>query len=129
MNITPLPNSVLVVDDNKVNRQLARAFLEKDGWVVSEADNGENALAALQANAFRAILLDISMPGQSGIEILLRLRQLPQHQHMHAVAYTAHALEEEKRRILDAGFDDLLIKPISKAAMAEIFGKIWNKNQ
>ena len=115
--------TVLVVDDNKINRELAKAFLQRDGWLVTEADDGDAALKMLQTQTFCAILLDISMPGKSGIEVLAELRQNSQHQHMHAVAYTAHALDDEKQRIKDAGFDSLLIKPISKAAISDIFGQ------
>jgi CheY-like chemotaxis protein len=123
MNDTKKLNSVLVVDDNRVNRQLAKAFLERDGWQVEEAENGEMALGKLGGRRYDAILLDISMPGKSGIEILQELRKDDSHKELYAVAYTAHALEEEKRRILDAGFDAMLIKPISRATLTAIFEK------
>ena len=114
-------HKVLVVDDNRINRELAKAFLQKDGWSVSEADNGEDALQRLTEDHYNAILLDISMPGRSGIEILESIRKLAANPNIYAVAYTAHALDDEKRRIMASGFDNLLIKPISKAAMTAVF--------
>ena len=63
------------------------------------------------------VFLDISMPGMSGEEVLARLRADPRFAGLHVIAYTAHALHEEKQRLIDAGFDDLLIKPISLTAV------------
>jgi CheY-like chemotaxis protein len=116
-------NSVLVVDDNRINRQLAKAFLERDGWQVEEAENGQAALDKLGNNNFDALLLDISMPGKSGVEILQALSLNESRKGLYVVAYTAHALEEEKRCILDAGFDAILVKPISKATLTTVFEK------
>ena len=116
-------NSVLVVDDNRINRQLAKAFLERDGWQVEEAENGQAALDKLGNNNYDALLLDISMPGKSGVEILQALSLNESRKGLYVVAYTAHALEEEKRCILDAGFDAILVKPISKATLTTVFEK------
>lgn len=104
---------VLVVDDNIVNRKLASAMLKKRGWAVEEADNGFCALEKLAAGVFDHVLLDISMPGMDGEEVCRRIRANTQTCHLHVVAYTAHALESEKASIMAAGFDDIIIKPMT----------------
>jgi putative two-component system response regulator len=70
------------------------------------------------------VLLDISMPGLSGVETVRRIRGNAQWQGIHVIAYTAHAMEEEKRQILEAGFDDILVKPVSKANLLATFGPL-----
>ena len=110
----------LVVDDNDVNRKLARALLTRLNWTVEEADSGEAALALCQARHFQLVLLDISMPGLSGEDTCQRLRALGQPQRI--IAYTAHAYPAERDRFMAAGFDDILIKPINRNALAAVTG-------
>ena len=105
--------SALVVDDNAVNRKLAVALLKRRGWTVDEAENGAVALKKLSQNTFDAVLLDISMPVMDGEETCRLIRANPATTNLRVVAYTAHALESERSRIMAAGFDDIVIKPVS----------------
>lgn len=111
---------LLVVDDNAINRRLAMAFAARLGWSCAEVDGGEKALVVLAEAPFDLVLLDISMPGLSGEEVLARLRAAPALRHIKVVAYTAHALVEEKRWIMEAGFDDLLVKPITLQSLSDV---------
>ena len=111
--------SVLVVDDNEVNRQLAVAFAEVLGWQTTEAESGARALELLTQHSFDSVLLDISMPGLSGIEVLGRMRSSPDTAGMWVIAYTAHALPEETATLLDCGFDRVLVKPITVDGLEE----------
>ncbi len=111
---------VLVVDDNAINRKLAVAFVTRLGMVAEEADGGSAALARLEATHFDIVLLDISMPVMSGEEVLARLRADVKFKGLRVIAYTAHALPEEKQGLVDAGFDDLLIKPINLKAVESV---------
>ena len=104
---------VLVVDDNAVNRKLAMALLQRRGMHVQEADSGALALDMLVAETFDAVLLDISMPVMDGTEVCQIIRSTPDLAALRVVAYTAHAMESERQNIMAAGFDDLLVKPIS----------------
>lgn len=113
----PASRRILVVDDNAINRRLAMAFVKRLGFVTEEVEDGASALAKLASSPFDVVFLDISMPGMSGEEVLARLRADPRFSGLHIIAYTAHALPEEKQRLIDAGFDDLLIKPISLKAV------------
>jgi two-component system, chemotaxis family, chemotaxis protein CheY len=109
----------LVVDDNAVNRKLAVALLKRRGWQTEEAENGRIALHKLAASAsFDSVLLDISMPELDGEEVCRRIRASSEWQALRVVAYTAHAMESEKQRIMSAGFDDILIKPITAGDLA-----------
>lgn len=110
---------VLIVDDNQINRVLPAAILKKEGHVVAEAASGEQALSWLAENRPDCVLLDISMPGMSGEEVCRRIRGelAASLAGLRVIAYTAHAMPEERERIMNAGFDDLLIKPISRAAL------------
>jgi CheY-like chemotaxis protein len=111
---------VLVVDDNAINRKLAVAFVTRLGMVAEEADCGPVALDKLESGHFDIVLLDISMPVMSGEEVLARLRADVKFKGLRVIAYTAHALPEEKQGLVDAGFDDLLIKPINLKAVESV---------
>jgi CheY-like chemotaxis protein len=104
---------VLVVDDNAVNRKLAVALLKRRGMLVEEAEGGTIALEMLKAGQFDSVLLDISMPVMDGKEVCHIIRSTPELAALRVIAYTAHAMASERQSIMAAGFDDLLVKPIS----------------
>lgn len=114
----------LIVDDHPTNRLLAVAMLRKLGWTAHEADSGEKAVAMAFDLSPALILLDISMPGLSGEETCARLRQAPQGSNIRILAYTAHAFPEERARFLAAGFDDILVKPISRQRLEELVNNL-----
>ena len=115
----PNPPVVWVVDDELVNRVLARAFLERVGWEVHEFDNGLSALRKLQQTQPVAMLLDVWMPGLSGDDLVRQIRLLHPSQGIRLVGYTAHCFQETLKLILDAGFDEVLVKPVSYQQMAQ----------
>lgn len=117
------PRRALVVDDNATNRFLAKALLTRIGWTVSTVDSGDAALALLRNESFPLVLLDISMPGLSGEEVCIALRKLPGGNAARVVAYTAHAFAEERERFLAAGFDDILVKPVTLQSMLATLGE------
>ncbi len=104
---------VLVVDDNVVNRKLAVALLKRRSMHVEEADGGNLALEMLRVGQFDSVLLDISMPVMDGKEVCQIIRSTPELAALRVIAYTAHAMASERQSIMAAGFDDLLVKPIS----------------
>lgn len=115
---------LLVVDDNPVNRMLAMAFAERLGWGAEELSSGALVLDRLAETSFDLVLLDISMPGLSGDEVLRQLRAVPALRQQKVVAYTAHAFPEERAQLLAAGFDGLLIKPITFQALADVLNTL-----
>ena len=117
---TPSQKRVLVVDDNAINRRLAIAFVTRLGYATDQAEDGPAALGKLGEGPFDIVFLDISMPGMSGEEVLARIRADGRFGGLRVIAYTAHALPEERQRLIDAGFDDLLIKPITLGAVERV---------
>jgi CheY-like chemotaxis protein len=111
-------NSVqlLVVDDNPANRMLPGLLLRKDGYRVVACESGEEALAQLQRDAFTHVLLDISLPHMSGMEVCRRARLQSAGEALRIIAYTAHAMPHE---IQEAGFDSVLVKPIRRQDLIE----------
>ena len=112
--------SALVVDDNEVNRILVSRFLTKLGWQVANAADGDEALAWMAGNAAELILLDISMPTISGDEVCRRARAEGLDKGAKLVAYTAHAMPEEREQFLACGFDAILVKPVSRQTVADL---------
>jgi CheY-like chemotaxis protein len=108
---------ILIVDDVDLNRRLAGAILKRQGWEIAEACDGLVALDLLGREKFDVVLLDISMPRLSGDEVCRRIKADPALAGMPVIAYTAHAMEEEKAQILAGGFDGILIKPIGVEAL------------
>lgn len=114
---------VLVVDDQDVNRMLPSAILRKLGVDVEEASCGQEALDKMRQNPdIRHVLLDVSMPDMSGTEVCQTLRKERDGEGLHIVAYTAHAFPGEKAQIMEAGFSELLIKPITRDALIRALG-------
>ncbi|ERP91224.1 hypothetical protein Q669_32000 [Labrenzia sp. C1B10] len=104
---------VLVVEDNEINRFVARQFLEKHDSHVAEAHNGVKGVELAKQQVFDLILMDISMPGMDGIEAsrLIRAGSGGSSKSL-IVGLTAHVSPEEQQRFLDAGMDKCLSKPL-----------------
>ncbi len=102
---------VAIVEDNPDNRLLVRVLLE-DLYRIEEFENGPDALTSFIADAPDLVLLDISLPGMDGLEVLSRIRSTPALASLPVVALTAHAGPADKAKYLDAGFDEYMTKPI-----------------
>ena len=107
----------LVVDDIVSNRVIAQTMLERLGWSVLTAVDGRAALDTLATTHVDLVLLDISMPGMSGIEVCQSIRANPALADIPVIAYTAHAQHEDRRNFIASGFDEVLIKPINRDAL------------
>ena len=104
---------ILIVEDNEKNRKLERDLLQYHGYRVLEAITGEEGLRLAQETPPALILMDIQLPGISGIEALTRLRAEPATRAIPVMAVTASAMTHDRQKILDAGFDGYQSKPIS----------------
>jgi len=112
------PLRLLVVDDIAVNRTLARVMLEQAGHQVALASDGEEALAAVQANTYDAVLMDVQMPVMDGLEAARRIRQLPgEARRVPIIALTASAMTDQVEACRAAGMDAHLAKPINRVDM------------
>jgi two-component system cell cycle response regulator DivK len=103
---------VLLVEDQEDNRVLARKLLERAGFTVSEATDGRQALEQAAAVRPDLILLDISLPEVDGLTVARTLRASPDLKHLLVVALTAHAMEGDRAKCLEAGCNDFMTKPI-----------------
>lgn len=102
---------VMIIEDNQDNRMLLRAVLD-DSYAITEYTNGPEGLAALASDAPELLLLDISLPGMDGVEVLRRIRADPLLCHLPVIAFTAHAMSNDREKYLAHGFDDYITKPI-----------------
>lgn len=100
-----------VVEDNADNRLLLQALLG-DSYEISEYENGIDALAGLRRERPDLVLLDISLPGMDGNEILVHIRRDETLRDLPVIALTAHAMAGDRDRYLAAGFNDYITKPI-----------------
>ncbi len=104
------PCPVLMVEDDPATRELTRAILEKEGWMVSEAENGRAALACMERERPSLILLDLMMPEMDGFEFADRVRQHPEWRSIPIVVLTAKDLTAEERRRLNGSVETILRK-------------------
>jgi CheY-like chemotaxis protein len=102
---------IAIVEDNADNRLLARALLA-GLYECTEYESGRKALEGMTESIPSLVLLDVSLPGMDGIETLERLRALPALRHLPVIALTAHAMAGDRERLLFAGFDGYVTKPI-----------------
>jgi two-component system, cell cycle response regulator DivK len=102
---------VALVEDNPDNRLLVQAILE-DTFEISEYETGILALEGMREDRPELVLLDISLPGMDGTEVLQRMREEDSLRSIPVIALTAHAMAGDRERFLSQGFDDYLTKPI-----------------
>ncbi len=102
---------IAVVEDNPDNRLLVRAMLE-DHYDIAEYENGADALAGIGVRRPALVLMDVSLPGMDGVQVLSRIRADAALRSLPVVALTAHAMAGDRERYLEAGFDDYVVKPI-----------------
>lgn len=104
---------ILIVEDQPLNRKLVRDVLQAKGYRTAEAETGEDGVAVAHDQLPALILMDIQLPGISGIEALRRLREDPVTRAIPVIAVTASAMQQNQREITAAGFDGYLPKPIN----------------
>ena len=108
---------VLVADDNPAGRELVRESLAEYAISIIEASDGREALDKVRETLPDLVLLDIQMPEMDGYAVLREIRSDPALQHLRVVALTAFAMQGDRERALEAGFDDYLTKPVSVAKL------------
>ena len=103
---------ILLVEDNEMNRDMLSRRLQKNGYEIVIAVDGEEGLAKAQTEAPALILMDMSLPGVDGWEATRRLKAAPQTQKIPIIALTAHAMTDDRDKALAAGCDDFDTKPV-----------------
>ena len=116
--------SVLIVDDNEINRLLLKAQIETHCRHLDLAGDGVEALNYLQTTQYNLALVDLQMPGLSGLELIKQARRPDcRNANTRIVAITAHAQSGQRDTIIAAGFNDCLIKPIVTEQIAELLSR------
>ena len=116
-NIISENKTILIADDVSVNRLLLKAFFRDMKIRIIEAENGLQAVTAAEQSLPDVILMDISMPVMDGYEATKRIKESVKSGNIPVIAVTAHAMPEDKLRIMSAGFDGYLPKPVHRAEL------------
>jgi two-component system cell cycle response regulator DivK len=104
---------ILVVEDQPDNRQIIRDMLADTGYEIAEAENGEEALAAITKQRPDLILMDIQLPVMDGYAATRRIKTDPALKSIPVIAVTSYALSGEEKKAREAGCDDYVPKPYS----------------
>jgi DNA-binding response OmpR family regulator len=119
--------TVLVADDDADHRELMRLALRRFGHDVLEASDARTAQRLLDAGGVDALLLDVRMPGESGIDLCRRLRAAPATEHLPVMFVTADVNDHRILAALQAGADDYLTKPFHRAELATRLDNVLNR--
>jgi CheY-like chemotaxis protein/HPt (histidine-containing phosphotransfer) domain-containing protein len=116
------PLRVLLAEDNDINRRVAVGMVERLGCSVEYVTNGKRAVEAFDRSEFDLILMDVQMPEMDGYRATaaIRKREEATGTHIPIIAMTAHAMQVDRRRCLEAGMDDHLAKPIRPGPLREV---------
>jgi CheY-like chemotaxis protein len=115
---------VLVVEDNAINRMIINKLLAKMAIKADNAEDGVEALKAVQLENYDLILMDMQMPRMDGLSATRKIRELSDLKQPHIIALTANAFEEDKQRCFEAGMNDFLSKPIVFDTLVERLKKL-----
>ncbi len=116
---------ILVVDDTKVNREVASVMLLKMGFAADAVAGGDEAVAKVASGDYAAVLMDCQMPGVNGFEATRRIRALADESRARVpiIAMTAHALKGDREHCLAAGMDDYIAKPVKVSALRDVVAR------
>jgi two-component system cell cycle response regulator DivK len=103
---------ILLVEDNDINREMMRRRLQRRGYEIIEAVDGQEAIAKAQTETPAIILMDMSLPVIDGWEATKRLKADGATRAIPVIGLTAHAMVEDKQKVLQAGCDDYAAKPV-----------------
>jgi two-component system sensor histidine kinase/response regulator len=114
---------ILLVEDDEINREVAIGILEPTGAEVTTAINGAKALELIRPGRFDAVLMDMQMPVMDGMEATRRLRDDPALRELPIIAMTANAMAGDRERLLEAGMNDYIAKPVRVGALYATLAK------
>ena len=110
---------ILLVEDNEMNRDMLSRRLQRRGFVVLLAVDGEQGVSMAEAEQPELILMDMSLPVLDGWEATRRLKSSPTTRHIPVIALTAHAMKSDEEKCRQAGCDDFDIKPVELDRLLE----------
>ena len=110
--------TVLLVEDNDMNARLIKFVLERDGFAVLLSATGEEGIRIATETAPDIILMDVHLPGMDGLEAAHRLKQADATSRIPVIALTANVMEGDKERVIAAGCDGYIAKPVNTRELA-----------
>jgi CheY-like chemotaxis protein len=120
-------NRVLIVEDNPVNLELLREMLQLSDYEIVEARDGQEALARIAEAEPDLVLLDVNMPFLDGFAVIQRIRTNPRFSRLPVMAVTGCAMQDERERMLAAGFNSYVTKPVNLQALLAEMQKLMGK--
>jgi len=116
--------TILIAEDNPINRELLRELLEIRGYTVAEACDGQEALAMVEHSTPDVLLLDIGMPQLDGFAVVRKLRENRRFDSLPVVAVTAYAMQGDREKIMNSGFDGYLSKPVNSGSLFQELNRL-----
>jgi two-component system cell cycle response regulator DivK len=121
-----MKHKILIVEDNQANRELLSDWLESEGFEVMCAENLDQCYDAFKAGPPHAVLLDVQLGREDGLSLATWIRQRPELRHIPVIAVTAHAMVTDQERVIQAGCDACISKPVNFKLLSEQL-EIWLK--
>lgn len=118
---------ILIVEDNPANMKLVSDLLKRQGYAILEATDADAGIAIARSEIPALILMDIQLPGMDGISALKILKQDEKTRRIKTIALTALAMSGDKERLLGAGFDNYMSKPIRYKELLQTVASLLNK--
>ena len=119
---------ILVADDKDSSRELIRVLLERSGYVVDEAADGQQTLDAALQQVPDLILLDLQMPKLDGFAVIRELHRDDRFRNIPIVALTAYAMQGDREKAVEAGFTSYVTKPVNLTELRQHIADLLNKN-
>ncbi len=120
---------ILIVEDNPENMRLLEMVLRAKNYTLLKATDGEEALNIAMRERPDLIIMDIQLPKMNGLEVTRKLRETPAFSHTPIIAITAYAMKGDKERVIEAGCDAYLSKPINTRELPEIIAGMLLQRQ
>jgi two-component system cell cycle response regulator DivK len=114
-----MAKTILIVEDNQANMMFLNDLLEAKGYQTLQSANGDDALELTRRHSPDLILMDIQLPGLSGLDVTKILKADDAFKHIPIIAVTAFAMKGDEERIRKAGCDDFVSKPVSMSALLD----------
>ena len=120
---------ILIVEDNPSNMRLIELVLKDKGYTLLKATSGEEALDVALRGQPDLTIMDIQLPKLNGLEAIRRLRQAPVFSHIPIIAVTAYAMKGDKEKVINAGCDAYLSKPINTRELSVVIAEVLRQRQ
>ena len=117
-------HTILLVEDNEMNRDMLSRRLKRNGYEVIMAIDGDECMARLQAVMPDLILMDINLPGRDGYQLTREIKANTSTAHIPVIALTAHAMSGDRDKCIEAGCDDYDTKPVNITSLLEKMMKL-----